>query len=70
MDILNKFDLLVSIENLNYYPFNLNDKLHDNIIETKNEIELEYVHNFLISEPVNNTAKKIKGSNENIIFIF
>lgn len=70
MDILNKFDLLVSIENLNYYPFNLNDKLHDNIIETKNEIELEYVHNFLISEPVNNTIKKIKGSNENTIFIF
>lgn len=70
MDIFTKLDLLISIENLNNYPFNLNDKLHDNIIETKNEIELEYIHNFLISDSVNDTAKKIKGSYENTIFIF
>ena len=38
MDILHKLDLLISIENINSYPFNLNNKLNDNIIETKNEI--------------------------------
>lgn len=70
MDIFYKYDLLTSIENLNNYPFNLNDKLKDNIIETKNEIELEYIHNFLIPESVNNTTKKIKGSYENTIYIF
>lgn len=70
MDILHKLDLLTSIENINSYPFNLNNKLNDNIIETKNEVELEYINNFSIPIYVNTKEKKIKGSYENTIYIF
>lgn len=70
MDILTKVDLLTSIENINSYPFNLNNKLIDNIIETKNEIELEYINNYLIPVFVNTKEKKIKGSYENSIYIY
>ncbi len=67
-NILDKnLDLLNSIENINYYPFNLNDNLTDNIIETKKEIELEYVKNFIFVEK---DKQKIKGSNEITIYIF
>ena len=68
--ILHKLDLLISIENINSYPFNLNNKLNDNIIETKNEIELEYINNFSIPVFVNTQEKKIKGSYENSIYIY
>jgi len=70
MDILHKLDLLISIENINSYPFNLNNKLNDNIIETKNEIELEYINNFSIPVFANTQEKKIKGSYENSIYIY
>lgn len=70
MDILSQVDLLTSIENINSYPFNLNNKLIDNIIETKNEIELEYINNYSIPIFVNTTEKKIKGSYENSIYIY
>jgi hypothetical protein len=70
MDILHKLDLLISIENINSYPFNLNNKLNDNIIETKNEVELEYINNFSIPIFINIQEKKIKGSYENTIYIY
>lgn len=70
MDILNKINLLTSIENNNKYPFNLNNKLKDTIIETKNEIELEYKKHFIISILTDTKNKKIKGSYENSIYIY
>jgi hypothetical protein len=70
MDILHKLDLLISIENINSYPFNLNNKLNDNIIETKNEVELEYINNFSIPIFIKTQEKKIKGSYENTIYIY
>ncbi len=36
-------ELMFSITNDNKYPFNLNDNLYNNVIETKKEIELEYI---------------------------
>lgn len=69
-NILISLDLLNSIENNNVYPFNLNDKLYDNIIETKKEIELEYIKNYQIPIFQEKDKKNIKGSNENTIYIF
>lgn len=67
MDDIHKLELLTSIENINLYPFNLNNNLIDNIIETRKEIELEYVNNYTF---INTQEKKIKGAYENTIFIF
>lgn len=65
-DILLYLDKLNSINNITYYPYDLNNNLIDNIIETKKEIELEYSKNYIF-----NDSKKIKGSSEkNNIFIF
>lgn len=64
-DINKNIDLLNSIENHNYYPFNLNDNLIDNIIETKKEIELEYIKNYIFIDKDKN--QKIKGANINEI---
>ena len=65
---INNLDLLFSLKNINKYPYNLNLKLKDNIINTKKEIELEYIQNFILkdSEEKNN----IKGANEINILIF
>jgi hypothetical protein len=65
---INTLDLLLSLKNINKYPYNLNIKLKDNIIETKKEIELEYIKNYILtdSEQKNN----IKGANEINVLIF
>lgn len=65
---INNLDLLFSLKNINKYPYNLNLKLKDNIINTKKEIELEYIQNFILkdSEEKNN----IKGANEINVLIF
>lgn len=69
--ILDELDLLSSIENINFYPFNLNDNLYDNVIETKKEIELEYFKNFIFKKTNNSEDKKNKhGSNEMFIYIY
>lgn len=60
-DKLDYIDKLNSINFVNYYPFNLND----NIIETKKEVDLEYVKNFIFTDD-----KKINGKNEKAINIF
>jgi hypothetical protein len=65
--INNQIDKLNSINIINNYPFNLNTKLKDNIIETKNEIELEYIKNYYKDSTKKNI---IKGSNEVQIFIY
>lgn len=51
--INNKIDKLNSITNINNYPFNLNSKLKDNIIQTKKEIELEYIKNYIFKDSQN-----------------
>ena len=65
-NILDKFN---SINNINNYPFNLNAKLKDNIIQTKKEIELEYIKNYIFKDS-QNKKNIIKGSNEVQIFIY
>lgn len=67
--INNKIDKLNSITNINNYPFNLNNKLKDNIIQTKKEIELEYIKNYIFKDS-QNQKNIIKGSNEVKIFIY
>ena len=67
--INNKIDKLNSITNINNYPFNLNSKLKDNIIQTKKEIELEYIKNYIFKDSLNQ-KNIIKGSNEVKIFIY
>lgn len=67
--IKNKIDKLNSITNINNYPFNLNSKLKDNIIQTKKEIELEYIKNYIFKDS-KNQKNIIKGSNEVKIFIY
>jgi hypothetical protein len=70
MNIFDDFDLLLSIENINFYPFNLNNNINDNIIETKKEIELEYIQHFLKPIFIESGKKNIKGAQESTIFIF
>lgn len=70
-NILIELDLLSSLETYNNYPYNLNDKLIDNIISTKKELELEYIKNYKI--PIykeKNKNYKIKGSYEATIYIY
>jgi hypothetical protein len=59
---------LNSIYYLDKYPFNLNTKLKDNIINTKKEIELEYIKNYILTQ--SKDKKNIKGANEISILIF
>ena len=44
----NNYNKIISLDNKSDYPFNLILNLKDNIIETKKEIELEYVKEFKI----------------------
>ena len=68
MDVFfSSLDKILSINNINKYPYNLNIKLKDNIIETKKEIELEYIKNYYKDSTQKNI---IKGSNEVKIFIY
>ncbi len=67
INFFNNLDKILSIDNINKYPYNLNLKLKDNIIQTKKEIELEYIKNFYIDS---NQKNIIKGSNEVKIFIY
>ncbi len=59
-------ELMFSITNDNKYPFNLNDNLYNNVIETKKEIELEYIKNYILVDTKNKTGKGTHYS----IFIF
>lgn len=69
---LTNYYKLLSIENNNKYPFNLNNfnnNLKDNIIQTKKEIELNYIKEFQIYKE---KKKNINGKNEynNNIYIY
>ena len=70
LNILNSLNLLNSIENINYYPFNLNDNLQDNIIETKNEIELEYKKNLKKIVDISSNNIKKEGGYKSFIYIY
>jgi len=69
-NILYSLNILSSLENINEYPFNLNDKLYDNIIETKKEIELEYIKNYKLPVYQEKDKKNIKGAYEHTIYIY
>lgn len=64
---LNNLNKFLFLENLTKYPYNLNNKLKDNIIETKKEIELEYIKSYNIYLDKN---KKKSGSSQQIILIY
>jgi len=42
------YNKIISLDNKSDYPFNLVSNLKDNIIETKKEVELEYVKGFKV----------------------
>lgn len=48
----NNYNKLVSLNNKSEYPFNLISNLKNNIIETKKEIELEYVKGFKVLKAI------------------
>lgn len=72
--IINNFDNLnkfLTLENMYIYPYNLNFKLKDNIIETKKEIELEYIKSYkntFIYKEKNKNNKQ--GGKKQIIIIY
>lgn len=63
---INLYNLLLSNDNINLstkkYPYILNNS--NNIIFTKNEIELEYIKDFKIYKE---KEKNKNGSNENVL---
>lgn len=60
------YNTFIKIYKNTNYPFNLTDNLKDNIINTRNEIELEYSKdlNVFVDKNINPIDKKI-GKNEN-----
>lgn len=71
LESLEVLDLFKSLNYVNKYPFNLNNKLQDNIIETKNQIELEYRKDYNNAILYNsNDTKNKKGKGELTIYIF
>jgi hypothetical protein len=48
MSSFTNYNKIISLDNKSDYPFNLMLNLKDNVIETKKEIELEYVKEFKI----------------------
>lgn len=68
---LQKLDKFLSLRYLNKYPYNLNSKLKDNIIETKRQIELEYKKDYenMVLYDVNDKKNKT-GKGNLTIFIY
>ena len=73
------YNKLLRIYNDTNYPFNLINNLKDNIISTKNEIELEYIKDFNIFKDKDKNKDniqskknefKIGGSNTKKIYIY
>ncbi len=58
------YNKIISLDNKSDYPFNLVSNLKDNIIETKKEIELEYIKGFKIFKDTKTKKNTIKGSND------
>lgn len=66
MDIMNKYNKILTVNNKFNYPFNLISNLKQNIIETKKEVELEYVKDFILL-PLD---KKGGSINKDIVIYF
>ena len=66
------YNKLLRIYNDTNYPFNLINNLKDNIINTKNEIELEYMKelNIFKDKEENNRELKIGGISAKKIYIY
>lgn len=61
MDILNEYDKFKALKDDNKYPFNLINNLKHNILETKKEIDLEYIKNFKKELNILRHKDKISG---------
>ena len=61
------YNILLELDNIPKYPYNLNSNIKENVIFTHNEIELEYLKDYNIY-----VDKKIKGSydKKNIINVY
>ncbi len=59
------YNKILKIDSKSEYPFNLISNLKDNIIETKKEIELEYIKGFKVVVKGGNDKTKQAG-----IFIY
>lgn len=67
---LNNYNKIINLDNNSSYPFNLVSNLKDNIIETKKEIELEYVKEFKILKDETQIKKGGNDVKEAGIFIY
>ena len=68
---MDKYNKLVSLENEYKYPFNLISNLKSNIVETKKEIEIEYIKQLRLTKDINNKDNKIGGTQQTItIYLF
>ena len=56
--------------NNTYYPFNLIENIKDNVINTRNEIELEYSKDLNIYKDINIHSKNKIGKSEKNIKIY
>lgn len=69
--INSNLEKFLTLENIYIYPYNLNFKLKDNIIETKKEIELEYIKAYKNTEVYKKiNLKKKQGGKKQIIIIY
>jgi hypothetical protein len=66
MDKLEKYNITKKINNYKY-PFNAINNIKHNIIITKNEIQFEYIKNFILINPQD---KKEGGIEKNITIYF
>lgn len=70
MSSFTNYNKIISLDNNSDYPFNLILNLKDNIIETKKEIELEYVKEYKILKDKNQIKKGGDIIKEAGIFIY
>jgi hypothetical protein len=61
MDILNEYNKLKELKDDSKYPFNIINNLKHNILETKKEIDLEYIKNFKKDLDILQHKDKISG---------
>ncbi len=66
-NVISLYDKILSVNSKSKYPFNLISNLKDNVIETKKEIELEYVKNFVL-KPAG--VKEGKGYTDILIYMY
>lgn len=72
MNSSNLYSILLKSYNKSNYPFNLIDNIKDNVINTRNEIELEYSKDLKIFQEKNKnlTNRNVTGKNESKISVY